>query len=572
MTGDKWMTSGANRLKSRMNRSFERRASLGDLPSPRISISHEPSTTTKRHPSFVRRSIRGLTGTYSKWADPLYRRAVTPSSPARCPLHHLHQESGYPPGTILPQPNRDNRATSWHEIPVAANPAFFQRCDPYQDHLSRSPHARLQQQHCAFLEPHHPASYGYEKNNPANPTYFEQQMLPPPGEMLLSCDATYQHQNAAHYQGPQSGDHNGWKNREQFVHYATLPPNEYDYYAMNRDHADVAFSQHCYAFQGDDTLAHQLAPIPKDSERGIAHFRNRTVTFDRDAASMCSNLGMGPLPFERHVAGEHSLHQDSLNCMTNIHPEYDTNDFGASPNIENHPPLDTATAFSSSRMPSETFASCNGENFEINERPDFSERWVLGQSKFNLNLLKSNENFNEDIQGDEFPKGIERFKSRAQDDVKANNKSDSSERKKEESKKSCMLSHRKIQQASMNSDASRDSFSSSKRAVNGVNATEATSILSKEEERKRITSKRQRLDVDHKNNLKENEPPPNENETRLIGAPLAFRFFDDGVEVDIGGRPVDAKERQGHSVKQPPNSSPDPLVNMNWENDESLWG
>jgi hypothetical protein len=513
-----------------------------------------------------------VTGTYSKWADPLYRRAVTPSSPARGPLHHQHQESGYPPGTILPQPSRDSRAASWHELPVAANPALFQRCDPYQDQQYRSPQAQLQQQQLAFPEPHHPASYGYEPTITANPTYFARQTLPLPEEMPHYREATYQNQNVAHYQGPQSGDHNGWKIREHFVPYAPFPPNEYDRDAMNREHADVAFSQQCYAFQGDDTLAHQMARMPKDDGRGIAQFRNRNMTFDRDAASICSNVGMGPLPFERHVAGENSLHQDSLIGMTNIHPESDINDFGANSNTKFQLPLDTAAVLSSSRMPDEAFAYCKGENFVDNEHPDFRERWIPGQTKFDLNLLKNNENFNEDIQGYEFPQGIERFKCRSHDDVKANKKSDSSERRKEESENSSNLSHEKIQPASMNRDASRDSFSSSKRPVNGVKATESTSSQHKEEQSKGITNKRKRLDVDHEDDLKENEPPPNETETRLIGAPLAFRFFDGGVEVDIGGRPVDAKKRNGHSVKQPPNSSPDSLVNMNWQNDESLWG
>jgi hypothetical protein len=457
-------------------------------------------------------------------------------------------------------------------MPVATNPAFFQRCDPYQYQQNRSPHTQLLQENFAFPEPHHPASHEYETNLAANSIYFSQQTLPLPDEMLHHREATYQDQSVAHYQGPQAEEQNGWKSREHFVQYSPLPPNGYDYYARNSKHADVAFSQPCYALQGDDTLAHQMAQIPKDSGRGITQFRNRKVAFDRDVASICSNLYMGPLPVEQHVARKHSLLQDSVDGMTNIRTDCDTNNFRAHPNTEYPHPFDTKPAFSSSRMPSETFAFCNGENFEHNEHPDFRERWVPGQSKFNLHLLKSNESFGEDIQGDDFPKGIERFKSRAQDDVKANNKSASSERENDESKKSSNLSHEMIQQASMNSDASRGSFSNSKRTLKGVDATEATSLQSKKEESNLITSKRQRLDVDHEDNLKENESPLNKTETRLIGAPLAFRFFDGGVEVDIGGRPVDAKQRRGHSVKQPIHSSPDPLVNMNWENDESLWG
>lgn len=534
MTGDKWMTSGANRLKSRMNRTFERRASLDrQTPSPRVSSSFEPSTTTRNHPSFIRRNTKGreyiifdcqlysfttiadslrcilVTGTYSRWADPIYRRGITPSSPRR---GALHENNEYPPGTILPRKVGDIGSTAYQQMPVTVNPAPFHSCDPYQDQQDRSPHPHLQRQNVAFIEPHHHIAYGYDPSFESNPAYSIQRTGPLCDEVPHFRDSTYQEQNAAHYRDTQAGDQSQLRSRERSIRYAPLQPRHFDPYSQNHDHVEMAFTPQSYAVDNAHTHQHVNVPMSRHSERGFAQFRNpnRIKNFDRGMASPFSDFNKEALHFDRQVPCEHSFRQTITDGTTNRNTFDGYNDTIVNQTIISKISSEAAAYW---KPPIGNFAS----NFERN---GFAERLVSDQRKFHFESLRENEDFVVKVQDTEVPKGIDRFKRRP---------------------------HKS------------ESDPSLKRPL----ADEST-------ERE---NKRHQVDLVDQNVQKENVSPSSECESRTIGAPTAVRFFDGNLEVNICGRPLHSKQHSSHSdPQQPPSLSPDPFGNMCWNNEGSLWG
>ncbi len=259
MAGDKWMTSGASRLKSRMNRTFERRASLGlQMASPRTSKTHEPSSTTRQHPGCIRRNTKGreyciriifdfvhgkcscilislpVTGTYSQWADPMYRRAVTPSSHAQGPLV---VDDGHPPGTILPRRIRDVKAATWREMPASVNSASFHRRDPSRD-LDPSAQRQMQAQNAIFREPTHRMAHRYDSRLATGPMMYQ-----PQHTGRYGSEVPYPHHgnNAAHYRDSQFTSQSEWGHREGSVQYSSLPPINHQAGSSKFDHAHETF-------------------------------------------------------------------------------------------------------------------------------------------------------------------------------------------------------------------------------------------------------------------------------------------------------------------------------------------
>lgn len=494
-----------------------------------------------------------VTGTYSKWADPIYRRAITPSSPVRGPLH---KENDYPPGTILPRRIRDVKSTAWHEMPVSVDPASFHRCDPYHDSRDRSPHPRVQRQNFAFSESQPRLAYGYEMNFAASPAYLTQRTGPFYGEVPHPRDIPYSQRNDLYHRDLQSANQDELGSRERFVQYLPLPPNDFEAHSKMLDHSEATFSPQYY------TNTYQVAQMPVDSERGISQFRNpnRNVAFDRGILS-CGDFNMEPSDFEQLMPREHSLRSTNTDDMANRSAFRDYNDIIVDQNRDYQTPSDTAAC---GRLLAGNFVPHNDENFKRN---DFRKRWVSDNSKFDLGLLRGNDDFGVDFQVDDVPKGIDRFKSKAQHEAKSDKKSDSSRRSEEGGMKG-KSTLEKDQKVDVVPRVSGDAPSSnSKRPLIGVDTKEATTFQGVEEKIIESDSKRKRLGLNDCNRQKENVSPLGGDEPRLIGAALDVQFFNGGIEVDICGRPIDSK------VQQPPaNSSPDPLGNMSWNNEESLWG
>ena len=433
---------------------------------------------------------------------------------------------------------------------------------PYQDQRDRSPHPHLQSQNVAFHEPpRQHAAYRYVPNVAAGPQYLIQPTIPLHDEISYLQDGTcYQEQNAAHYRDSQSGDQGEWTSREHIVQQASLRASLYDSFLQNHNQAEVPFTPQYPTYSG---ASHQLAQMPGDSERGgIPHFRNphRKMTFDRSTSLPRTVCSPEAFHFEPRVLPQHSRTQYSIDDMTNRNSLGGYNSVMVNPNVGYPAPIEPSVC---ERLSTGNAVSYNGENLEHNGRDGFCERQVSDQKTSLLGLLRQNQDFGVQSPVTEVPKGIDRFKSRAQPEEKSD-ESDASRRAVEGTQGNATIERNPTIAPSPNN----------KRPLANVNTIEVTTAKGAEDESADRDSKRLRVaDSTHYNAQKENVSLPTGGEPRSIGSALAIQFFNGTLEVDVCGRPLNTMQNPKHSNEnQSPNLGTDPFGTMGWDNESSLWG
>lgn len=570
-----------------------------------------------------------MTGTYSKWADPIYRRAITPSSPVREPVN---VDSDFPPGTVLPRRIRDVKSATWQDMHASSS----YRYDPYLDERDPSAHRQSQSQSFAFNGPPHHAAYRCEMNSATSPMYQAQRTGLYHVEVPYPSESPYEEQDAAHCRDLQFA--NERRSHESCVQYALLPPSGFEAESNKFGHAQETFPPHySKKYNGNFDPHKQQIAEPEGSGRGISQFRNpnRNVPFERSMVLTYSDTSIQSMHPDGFVPQQSSLHSASNGDVVsdrnpfrnhngdmlghnsglsqfrkpnrNVPSERSTVLTNSDPNRElmhpdGHTPQQNFYSTSirdvvSNRNPfrngnggrfgrssgndnfnettaganlsNGTFISTRSENFESH---DFSEKREPGFNK--LYFLKANNEFGGNFQfsmpAQQLPKGIDRFKNKRQvvDDIAK--KSDSSGQKQQGGMASSSDCETNQDEGNLVPGISSDAPSSNcKRPTKGFGTRSDKSVERTESECTEKDKKRHRIDSNQYNEQEENVSPSNRGQHRLIGSTIAIQFFNGDMEVDLSGRPI--KSAQRISPKQPV-SSPDPLETMSWKNKESLWG